>query len=74
MTEPSPLAEATPDSLEVLFARDPLSYSQEDRLRIITEFRRIRARLAQAPASAPKAAKTPREAKRELSLDDLIGE
>lgn len=63
----SPLAEASSDSLEVLFNRDPLNLSDADVTRIREEFRRIRKRLAEAP---PKAAKA--EKKATISMDDII--
>jgi len=69
MTDPSPLAEANPLSLEELFRLDPLKLSDADVDQIIAELRRKRALWAAAEA-APKA---PRKsaAKEELSPDDF---
>lgn len=69
MTETSPLAEAQPDSLEVLFNRNPTDLKPGDLDRIIGEMRRIRAKLASEPAKAPRAKA---EKKREISLDEIL--
>lgn len=47
------LAEATPDSLAVLFSRDPEGLSSQDRTRIIESFREQRARVESAERAAP---------------------
>ncbi len=47
------LAEATTDSLAVLFSRDPEGLSRQDRDAIIRALREHRARIASADASKP---------------------
>lgn len=73
MTEPSPLTEATVDSLEELFARDPLKLSDLDIDKIIEEQRAQRKRLAAMPEKtrAPKAKKVDLP---ELSAGDLFND
>lgn len=51
MSDPSPLAQADPASLNELFLRDPLSLSEQDLDQIVAELRAQRARLAQAQAA-----------------------
>jgi hypothetical protein len=51
MSDPSPLAQADPASLNELFLRDPLSLSEQDIDQIVAELRAQRARLAQAQAA-----------------------
>lgn len=75
--EPSPLAEAAPDSLDEEFSRDLAALSPEQRAesvrRIVTELRRQRVAWKVAEASgatkAPKAKKAPKPGK--TSLEDL---
>jgi hypothetical protein len=49
------LAEASPDSLGELFSRDPFSYTQLDRQRIVVELRAQRARWQAAEDAGRKA-------------------
>jgi len=69
-TEPSPLSEAQPDTLEILFSRNPLDLTSADKDRIIAEFRRMRAKLAAEPEKKPRAKAA--EKKPEFNLDDII--
>jgi hypothetical protein len=67
----SPLAEASPSSLDEYFSRNPRSMSDEDLRVIVKELRRQRERWKVAEAAgavrAPKAPKT----KQAVSLADL---
>lgn len=68
----TPLAEASPQSLQELFSRDPLSYSRQDLQTICDELRRQRAAWIKAEArgqKAPKAAKT--QAGGDINLEEL---
>ena len=42
MTDPSPLSEASPKSLEELFSLDPLDLTRSDLETIVTELRKMR--------------------------------
>lgn len=56
----TPLAEASPLSLQELFDKDPLSLSDDDIERIVTELRAARAKWEAAPKGrAPKAEAKP---------------
>jgi hypothetical protein len=82
--KPSPLEEASTESLDELFSRDPLQLAEEDIAKIVTRLRAERAKWdieqAEAAAKPPRAkagtaAKAPKVAKviadDNLSLDDL---
>lgn len=76
--EISPLAEASPTSLEDLFNKDPLSLTKQDRLQTILYLQRARDTfLKEDAAKVPKAkaAKAPAAPKKamdsQLTLDDL---
>jgi hypothetical protein len=72
----SPLAEATVDSLDELFRRDPLKLTDGDVDKIVAELRRKRALWVQAAAEgktrAPKEKAQKAEAKPEMDLSDII--
>jgi len=68
MTDQSPLAEASPKSLDELFSTDPLKLSDSDVDAIIAELRRKRALWAKSEAEGRKA---PRTKKDEATLEDL---
>lgn len=68
----SPLAEATPDSLDELFRRDPLGLSDQDLDRIVAELRSRRAIWAKAEAEGKTKAPRKAAAKAELGADDLL--
>ena len=81
MTQDSPLSEADPQSLEALFSKDPLKYTQQDRRTIIDKLIAQRKAWEQAEASgaksapraskgAPKASK-PVKGSVEVTFDDL---
>lgn len=56
----TPLAEASPESLAELFAKDPLSLTDSDIERIVTSLREARAKWESAPKGrAPKAEAKP---------------
>lgn len=60
MTEPaSPLSEANPQSLEELMSRDPLKLQRVDRVRIVTELRRMREVWLKAELNSPSKGKKP---------------
>lgn len=67
MTEPSPLQEADPASLQELFNRDPLSLTDSDIDRIVTELRAQRARWEQGQ----RAKRVPAQNAVALDLSDL---
>lgn len=69
MTEPSPLQEADPASLQELFDRDPLSLTDSDIDRIVTELRAQRARWEQGQSARAK--KAPAQNAVALDLSDL---
>lgn len=70
---PSPLAEAKVDSLETLFARDPLGLSDQDLDRIIAELRSRRALWVKAEAEGKtRAPRRLAAAKAELGAEDLL--
>lgn len=66
MTQPSPLAEASPASLQELFDRDPLQLTDPDIERIVTELRAQRQRWE----AGQKSSKSKMQ-QVVLSLDDL---
>lgn len=73
---PSPLAEASPDSLTLLFEHDPLTLSDAQIMTGITELRRRRSEFASAEAAkalAPRktrtASTTPSSASDSVTLD-----
>lgn len=75
---PSPLDEATPESLNDLFSRDPLDLAEPDIEKIVQYLRSARERWdtaeSQGKKSAPRAAKAPAakvSADPTMSLDDL---
>lgn len=75
--EPSPLEEASKSSLAELFAMDPLKLTRADRTTIVAEFRRMRAKWAEAAAlgKVSGAARQPKPAKGSapaLSIDELL--
>lgn len=74
-TEPSPLAEANPASLDELFSRDPLSLSNNDIARGVEALRAQRANWkiaeAQGKTKAPKAKKAKPDSAEVGSLDDI---
>ncbi len=70
------LAEATTDSLAVLFSRDPEGLSKQDRATIIAALREHRARIAAVDAAGPKpraaaGSKLPLAGSTSKSTDDL---
>lgn len=65
--EPSPLTEADPASLQELFNRDPLSLSDSDIDRIVSELRSQRARWEQGQRTK----KAPAQNAVALDLSDL---
>lgn len=72
MTEPSPLSEATSDSLDELFRRDPLGLTDSDLDRIIEAMREKRTLWKQSEALKASKPKGSAAAKRELTDDDLF--
>lgn len=62
----SPLTEAQPESLQELFDKDPLSLTDSDVEKIVTELRAARALWVKAEAKGKKVA-----APKNLSLADL---
>ena len=69
MTDSSPLAEASPASLDELFATDPLKLRDSDVDAIILELRRKRALWAKAESEGRKA---PKVKKGEITSSDLF--
>jgi len=78
--EASPLAEATPTSLEDLFNKDPLHLTEHDIIQTILYLRKARETFLKEEATAPKkgdtkVAKTPATLKSaldtKLTVDDL---
>jgi len=70
MTEPNPLTEANPESLQELFSGDPFNFTRQRRDLIVAELRRARSRWDQAEASGKKSA--PKAAKKQtLTIEDL---
>jgi hypothetical protein len=73
MTEASPLAEATTDSLEELFRRDPLKLTDLDIDAIVAELRARRGLWLQAAAEGKtRAPRAKVEAKPEIEAGDLF--
>ncbi len=77
---PSPLDEATPDSIEDIFNKDPLKLTEQDLVATVEYFRRARETfLKQDAAKVPRSAKgkgastgVPKQAlDAKLTLDDL---
>lgn len=75
---PTPLSEASPDSLQDIFNRDPRDLSEADQDRILVELRRQALQWAQDEQSGktrastkPRAAKSPATPPTPLSLDDF---
>lgn len=73
----SPLAEASPTSLDELFSRDPLDLTDNDIEKIVNELRAKRALWLDAEAQGAK--KAPKAAKKAVdttgkSADDLLKE
>lgn len=65
-TNESPLAEASPESLQELFDKDPLELTDHDVERIVAELREQRGRWTQAEKKGKKVA-----APKSISLADL---
>lgn len=55
----SALSEASPESLQSLFSRDPEGYQQQDKSRVIAEMRALRERLVQVPRAGQSAPAQP---------------
>lgn len=78
-SQPSPLAEASPESLDRLFSMDPLELAEGDIDKIVARFRRERegwdkaeaAGALKAPRGTKAAPKAKAPAPEGLSLDDL---
>lgn len=60
--DPSPLVEASPQSLDELFSRDPMKYLQKDREQIVAELRRQRQQwdAGQGPRKSPSPGSKPK--------------
>ena len=66
----SPLSEASPDSLEELFSRDPLDLTDRDLDRIVAELRAKRHLWTQEQATKPE--RKSKVARKELDLEDFL--
>lgn len=73
MSKESPLTEAVPESLDALFAKDPLKLTKSDLTDIVKALRAQRERLmtAEAAGKRPPSTKSKSSAKSTLSLEDL---
>lgn len=74
----NPLSETSTTSLNLLFSRDPESYTRQDLDEIIAELRRMRTKwrqdeMAEKKPRAAKAPKAPAGPTEKLSTDDLLG-
>jgi hypothetical protein len=67
----NPLREASPESLNELFERDPLSLSDSDVESIVQQLRVARSKWAEEEAQKKSAGKKSKPADANLSLDDL---
>lgn len=72
----SPLSEADPTSLNVLFSRDPETYQRQELSQIIAILREQRLRhkadALAAPPKAPKGTKTPKAPVEKATIEDLF--
>jgi len=66
---PSPLAEASPDSISELYARDPLKLTDTDYLRIVENLRKERLRLE---SGAPQKKKAPKAKKASAPVSEIV--
>jgi hypothetical protein len=70
-TAPNPLREASPESLNELFERDPLSLTDSDVESIVAQLRVARSKWAEEEAQKQRSGKKSKPADPNMTLDDL---
>jgi hypothetical protein len=68
---PNPLREASPESLNGLFERDPLSLTDSDVESIVQQLRVARSKWAEEEAQKQRSGKKSKPADPNMTLDDL---